>query len=88
LLLLSSNLYDARTLAHPTAKSMPRRVKLLPSRVRANPATVGPGTSPKRPARPSGESFLAHPAHALPAAGGMLALVVVIAILVPAGPSA
>jgi membrane-associated phospholipid phosphatase len=36
--------------------------------------------------RTSGESFLAHPAHALWAAGALLAFVGVIAILVPAGP--
>lgn len=35
---------------------------------------------------PAGESFLAQPAHALWLAGGMLALVVLIAIFVPAGP--
>jgi len=40
----------------------------------------------KRPARPAGEWFLARPAHALWAAGGMLALVVLLAILVPKGP--
>jgi membrane-associated phospholipid phosphatase len=50
------------------------------------PVTVGPGSSAKRPARPSDESFLAHPGHALWAAGGMLALVVLLAILVPEGP--
>jgi membrane-associated phospholipid phosphatase len=38
------------------------------------------------PARTPRESFLAHPAHALGAAGGMLALVALMAILVPAGP--
>jgi undecaprenyl-diphosphatase len=38
------------------------------------------------PSRTSGESFLAHPAHALWAACAMLAFVVLIAILVPAGP--
>jgi membrane-associated phospholipid phosphatase len=38
------------------------------------------------PSRTSGESFLAHPAPALWTAGGMLAPVVLIAILVPAGP--
>jgi membrane-associated phospholipid phosphatase len=49
-------------------------------------------TAPKQeretngPSPASGESFLAHPAHALWAAGGMLAMVVLIAILVPAGP--
>ena len=40
----------------------------------------------KGPRRTSGESFLAHPAHALWAGGVMLAIVVLIAILVPAGP--
>src|SRR6478672_11793743 len=40
----------------------------------------------KRPGLRSSETFLAHPTHALWAAGGMLALVVLIAILVPAGP--
>ena len=44
--------------------------------------------SPRKSATTSGEWFLAHPAHALWAAGGMLALVVLIAILVPAGPLA
>jgi hypothetical protein len=38
------------------------------------------------PSRTSGESFLAHPAHARWAATAMLAFVVLIAILVPAGP--
>ena len=38
------------------------------------------------PSRTSGESFFAHPAHALWAACAMLAFVVLIAILVPAGP--
>jgi membrane-associated phospholipid phosphatase len=38
------------------------------------------------PSRTSGESFLADPAHALWAAGAMLALVALIAILVPVGP--
>ena len=38
------------------------------------------------PWRSSGESFLAHPGHALWAAGAMLAFVVLIAILIPAGP--
>jgi membrane-associated phospholipid phosphatase len=36
--------------------------------------------------RRSAESFVADPAHALWAAGGMLALVVLLAILLPAGP--
>jgi membrane-associated phospholipid phosphatase len=45
-----------------------------------------PGDSRSGPSCRSGESFLAHPAHALWAAGGILALVVLIAILVPAGP--
>jgi undecaprenyl-diphosphatase len=49
-------------------------------------AAVRPGDRRNGPSRRSGESFLAHPAHALWAAGGMLATVVVIAILVPAGP--
>ena len=49
-------------------------------------AAVRPGDSRNGPSRWSGETFLAHPAHALWAAGGMLALVVLIAILVPAGP--
>ncbi len=38
------------------------------------------------PWRTSGESFLAQPTHALWAGGVMLAIVVVVAILVPAGP--
>ena len=50
------------------------------------PATIGPRTSPKTPAPPSGESFLAYPGRALWAAGGMLALGVLLAILVPEGP--
>ena len=50
--------------------------------------TVRPGDSRNGPSRASGESFLAHPAQALWAAGGMLAIVVLIAILVPAGPLA
>jgi undecaprenyl-diphosphatase len=37
-------------------------------------------------ARTSSESFFAHPAQALWAAGGMLALVALIAVLIPAGP--
>ena len=45
-----------------------------------------PGDSRNGPSRTSGESFLAHPAHALLTASGMLALVVLIAILVPTGP--
>jgi membrane-associated phospholipid phosphatase len=45
-----------------------------------------PGDSRNGPRRTSGESFLAHPAHALLTASGMLALVVLIAILVPTGP--
>ena len=49
-------------------------------------SAVRPGDSRHGPSRGSGETFLAHPAHALWAAGGMLALVVLIAILVPAGP--
>lgn len=44
------------------------------------------GLDPEAPTRAPGETFLAHPAHALWAAGGMLVLVVVIAVLVPAGP--
>ena len=40
----------------------------------------------KEPSCTSGESFLAHPAQALRAAGAMLAIVALIAILVPAGP--
>src|SRR5580765_1315152 len=47
---------------------------------------VRPGDSSNGPSRTSGESFLAHPAHALWAAGGILAIVVLIAILVPAEP--
>jgi membrane-associated phospholipid phosphatase len=39
-----------------------------------------------QPARTAAESFLAHPARALWEAGGMLGLVVLIAILIPAGP--
>jgi membrane-associated phospholipid phosphatase len=39
-----------------------------------------------KPSRASGEAFLAHPARALWAAAGMLTLVVVLALLVPAGP--
>ena len=38
------------------------------------------------PSRASRESFLAHPAHALWTSAGMLAMVVLIATLVPAGP--
>lgn len=38
------------------------------------------------PSRTSGESYFAHPAHALWTADGLLALVVLMAILVPAGP--
>jgi len=74
------------------ARVADRRDRVLGRGLRAHvpdvnaPATVGPGTSRKKPARPAGESFLAHPAHALWAAGGMLALVVLIAILVPEGP--
>lgn len=49
-------------------------------------AAVRPRASHNRPARIAGESFLAQPTHAFLAAGGMLALVVLIAILVPAGP--
>jgi membrane-associated phospholipid phosphatase len=49
-------------------------------------SAVRPGDSRNGPSRRSGEAFLAHPARALWAAGGMLALVILIAILVPAGP--
>jgi membrane-associated phospholipid phosphatase len=49
-------------------------------------SAVRPGDSRNRPSRRTGETFLAHPAHASWAAGGMLALVVLIAILVPAEP--
>jgi membrane-associated phospholipid phosphatase len=48
--------------------------------------TVRPGDSRNGPSRASGESFLAHPARALWGASGMLAIVVLIAVLVPAGP--
>jgi membrane-associated phospholipid phosphatase len=54
----------------------------LPSVDKTN-LTHGPEASTGNEPR---ESFLAHPAHALWAGGGMLALVVVIAILVPEGP--
>jgi membrane-associated phospholipid phosphatase len=49
-------------------------------------SAVRPGDSRYGPSRTSGESFLAHPTQALWAASGMLAIVVLIAILVPAGP--
>jgi undecaprenyl-diphosphatase len=49
-------------------------------------SAVRPGDSRNGPSCRSGESFLAHPAHALWAAGGMLAIVVLIAMLIPAGP--
>jgi undecaprenyl-diphosphatase len=49
-------------------------------------SAVRPGDSRYGPSRTSGEWFLAHPAQALWAASGMLAIVVLIAILVPAGP--
>jgi undecaprenyl-diphosphatase len=49
-------------------------------------SAVRPRDSRNGPSRTSGESFLAHPAHALWAAGGMLSIVVLIAMLVPAGP--
>lgn len=49
-------------------------------------AATRPGARRNGPARTADESFLARPTHALWAAGGMLALVVLIAILVPAGP--
>jgi membrane-associated phospholipid phosphatase len=58
-----------------------RVVKLLRER-----SAVRPGDSREGPSRTSGESFLAHPARALWAAGGMLAFVLLMAILVPAGP--
>jgi hypothetical protein len=45
-----------------------------------------PGDSRNGPSRRSGETFLAHPTHVLWAAGGMLVLVVLIAVLLPAGP--
>jgi membrane-associated phospholipid phosphatase len=49
-------------------------------------AAVRPRASHNKPTRAAGESFLAQPTHALWTAGGMLALVVLIAILIPAGP--
>jgi membrane-associated phospholipid phosphatase len=49
-------------------------------------AAVRLRASRNRPARIAAESFLAQPTRALWAAGGMLALVVLIAVLVPAGP--
>src|SRR5580765_8221128 len=49
-------------------------------------SAVRPGDSRNGPSRTSGESFLAHPAQTLWAASGMFAIVVLIAILVPAGP--
>jgi undecaprenyl-diphosphatase len=63
---------------------MPDKTNLtheLGHQVRAD-VRPGPEASTSKPR----ESFLAHPAHALWAAGGMLALVVLIAILVPDGP--
>ena len=56
------------------------------TRVEDMQSAVRPEDSRSGPSRTSGESFLAHPAHALWAAGGMLAIVVLIAIVVPAGP--
>jgi membrane-associated phospholipid phosphatase len=56
------------------------------TRVEDMQSAVRPGDGRNVPSRTSGESFLAHPAHALWAAGGMLAIVVLMAILVPAGP--
>jgi membrane-associated phospholipid phosphatase len=56
------------------------------TRVEDMQSAVRPGDNRNGPSRTSGESFLAHPAHALWAASGMLAIVVLIAILVPAGP--
>jgi undecaprenyl-diphosphatase len=56
------------------------------TQVEGSRSGVRPGDSRNRPSRRTGETFLAHPTHALWAAGGMLALVVLIAILVPAGP--
>jgi undecaprenyl-diphosphatase len=64
------------------------------SRLAAAPATVATMSTPAQeqkrsrnePLPASDEAFLAHPAHALWAAGGMFAIVVLIAILVPAGP--
>jgi membrane-associated phospholipid phosphatase len=49
-------------------------------------SAVRPGDNRNGPSRGSGESFLAHPTQALWAASRLLALVVLIAILVPAGP--
>jgi membrane-associated phospholipid phosphatase len=49
-------------------------------------AAVRPRAGDNRSGRIAGESFLAQPTHALRAAAGMLALVVLMAILVPAGP--
>ena len=49
-------------------------------------SAVRPRDSRNGPPPRSGETFLAHPAHALWAAGGILTIVVLIAILVPAGP--
>ena len=49
-------------------------------------SAVRPGDSRYGPSRTSGESFLAHPTQALWAASGMLAIVLLIAILVPAAP--
>ena len=51
-------------------------------------SAIPPADGLNRAARTPGESFLAHPAHALWAAGGILALVVLMAILVPAEPLA
>ncbi len=56
------------------------------TRVEDMQSALQPGDRRHGPLHTSGDSFLAHPAQALWAASGMLAIVVLIAILVPAGP--
>jgi undecaprenyl-diphosphatase len=62
-------------------KAVPELRRVIGHRVRTHD-----GSDSEGPARTPRESFLAHPAHALWAGGGMLALVLLIAVLLPARP--
>ena len=59
---------------------------VLEERVTDHRARAYRGPDTDEPAHTPGEPFFAQPTHALRAAGGMLALVVLISFLVPAGP--
>lgn len=67
---------------------MPRQVSRRQTRRMRKTPSKGPTATvpPSAQAATADESFLAQPTHALWAAGGMLALVLLTAILVPAGP--